>query len=142
MSENTNTDKGHTLRETFKNREEIDKFLSDKSVQEVDSGVDNLITFTEGMVEDFPDSSSIDKIFKDKSKSTDDGLTAEEQYDIDDYMERVFLNQQNVTAARVSDTYIMESLNKKILDAIKTYKLTDANQIKLLIEDQRMTQSR
>lgn len=142
MSENTNADKGHTLRETFKNREEIDKFLSDKSIQEVDSGVDNLITFTEGMVEDFPDSSSIDKIFKDKSKSTDDGLTVEEQYEIDDYMERVFLNQQNVTDARVSDTYIMESLNKKILDAIKTYKLTDANQIKLLIEDQRMTQSR
>ena len=99
--------------------------------------MDNLITFTEGMVEDFPDSSSIDKIFKDKSKNTDDGLTAEEQYEIDDYMERVFLNQQNVTDARVSDTYIMESLNKKILDAIKTYKLTDANQIKLLIEDQR-----
>ena len=58
------------------------------------------------------------------------------QITVDEYMDAVFESKMGLNETRACDTGIMDVLNKKVIDMVKTYRLKDASQIEIkLIEN-------
>lgn len=114
--------------DTFKSYDDVERFLDKLNVSELVEGTTNkeLWNFVD---EEHPDDDIIKQLFE--GTSNDEGLDIHEQTTVDEYMDAIFESKMELTEKRAQDTGIMKELNKKVIEMIKTHKLTDASQVEI-----------
>ena len=120
--------KRSTIRDTFSSRGDIDKLLEKLDVREVSEGIGDRIMW-EFQNEEYPDDTGIKTLFEGKSDDRD--LDSWDQTTVDVYMDAIFESKQGLTQKRADDTGIMDAVNKRVLELVKTNCITDASQLEI-----------
>lgn len=114
--------------DTFKSYDDVERFLDKLNVSELVESTNNKDAWN-FVDEEHPDDDIIKQLFE--GTSTDDGLDIHEQTTVDEYMDAIFESKMELTEKRAQDTGIMKELNKRVIEMIKTHKLTDASQVEI-----------
>lgn len=122
--------KPSTVRDTFKNRSEIDSMLARLGVDEVDAGAGAHLAW-EFANDNYPDDAVINRLFKDKKSSTDEGISQHEQYEVDEYMDRIQEGKLELLETRAVDTGVMKSVHARVLELCQTHHIEDAADLQI-----------
>jgi hypothetical protein len=120
--------KRSTVKDTFNSRADIDKLLSKLDVGEVSEGTGDRVMW-EFQNEEHPDDRGIKILFEGKSDDRD--FNSFDQAAVDTYMDALFEAKQGLTSRRAEDTGIMDVVNRRVLELVKTNRITDASQLEI-----------
>jgi hypothetical protein len=79
--------------------------------------------------EEHPDDRGIKILFEGKSDDRD--FNSFDQAAVDTYMDAIFEAKQGLTSRRAEDTGIMDVVNRRVLELVKTNRITDASQLEI-----------
>lgn len=114
-----------TVRDTFKTRHDIDQFIQQLNVGEIDQSATNNHPWNykkEGLYREFGFMGE---------RTDDKGLSLGEQGRLDDYLEDQLEQKLQLNSTRAHDTCIMDEVHKRVIELMETHKITDASQIEV-----------
>lgn len=114
--------------DTFTSYDDVERFLDKLNVSELVHSTNNKDAWN-FVDEEHPDDDIIKQLFE--GTSNDESLDIHGQTTVDEYMDAIFESKMELTEKRAQDTGIMKELNKKVIEMIKTHKLTDASQVEI-----------
>jgi hypothetical protein len=120
--------KKSTIKDTFGSRADIDRLLSKLDVGEVSEGTGDRIMW-DFQNEEHPDDTGVKILFEGKSDDRD--LNGFDQASVDNYMDAIFETKMGLTESRAFDTGIMHTVNERVLELVKTNRITDASQLEI-----------
>jgi len=114
--------------DTFSSYDDVERFLDKLNISELVQSTNNKDAWN-FVDEEHPDDDIIKQLFE--GTSNDEGLDIHGQTTVDEYMDAIFESKMELTEKRAQDTGIMKELNKRVIEMIKTHKLTDASQVEI-----------
>jgi len=118
--------------DTFKSYEDVCAFMNELNIKEVTEGTTNREIWNY-VNEEHPDDVLIKNLFE--GKSTDEHLDIHGQVSVDEYMDAIFEEKIGLTEERAVDTGVMHVVHQKVIDLVKTHRITDPTRIQIgLIE--------